>query len=97
MKNIKQQWLLAVCGAALITCNAFNAAGAPGIKDYQVTGPFLEIAPNAITVQKGDERWVVHREKDTKITGDLKIGAKVTIYYKMVAVEVKVKEAKDNK
>jgi hypothetical protein len=39
----------------------------------------------------------VARTKSTKITGDLKVGAKVTIYYKMVAEEVEVKDAKGKK
>jgi hypothetical protein len=88
MKKIKQHWLSALCGAALIACGTIYAAG---IKDYHVTGPVLEVAPNAITIQKGDEKWVIHRTKETIITGDLKVGAKVTIAYKMVATEVEVK------
>ena len=44
-----------------------------------------------ITVDKNGEKHQVAREKGTKITGDLKVGAKVTIYYRMVATEVEVK------
>ena len=66
-------------------------------KTYQVTGPILELTANSITVQKGDEKWQVARSSDTKVTGDLKVGAKVTIYYKMVATEVEVKAAKGEK
>jgi len=29
-----------------------------------------------IVVQKGDEKWQVARDKGTKVTGDLKVGAK---------------------
>jgi len=39
----------------------------------------------------------IARNANTKITGDLKLGAKVTIYYRMVAAEVEVKEAKGKK
>jgi len=51
----------------------------------------LEVTPKSITVQKGNDKWEVGRNSDTKIKGDLKVGAKVTIYYSMVATEVEVK------
>jgi hypothetical protein len=50
-------------------------------KSYQVTGPVLEVAATRIVVQKGDEKWEIARNPQTKVTGDLKVGAKVTIYY----------------
>jgi hypothetical protein len=53
--------------------------------------------PTTITVQKGDEKWEIARNGKTKITGDLKVGAKVTIYYRMIAAEVEVKEGKAKK
>ena len=64
------------------------------VKPYQVTGPVLEVTPTSITVQKGQDKWEIARNKDTKITGDLKVGAKVTIYYTMTASEVDVKAGK---
>lgn len=64
------------------------------VKTYQVTGPVLEVTDNMIAVQKGKERWEVARDKDTKVTGDLKVGAKVTIEYKMTATKVEVKDVK---
>lgn len=57
-----------------------------------MTGPVLEVTPTTITVQKGDEKWQIARGKDTKVNGDLKVGAKVTIHYRMVAAEVEVKK-----
>jgi len=94
MKKIKQHWLSALCGAALVTCCTLYAAG---VKDYQVTGPVLEVTPSTITVEKGNDKWVMHRSSATRISGDLKVGSKVTIYYKMVATEVEVKEATEKK
>ena len=45
-----------------------------------------------IVVQKpNDEKWELEREADTKISGDLKVGAKVTITYHMEADSVEVK------
>ena len=68
---------------------AFAAAG----KTYQVTGPVLEVRPDAVVVKKGSENWEVARNSNTKITGDLKVGAKVTIQYTMTATEIEVKAA----
>lgn len=62
-----------------------------GITAYQVTGPVLEVTNDSITVQKGTEKWQIARDKDTKITGDLKVGSKVTIHYTMKATSVEVK------
>jgi len=94
MKSIRQFHLVALCGAVLLAASSLTAADA---KAYQVTGPVLEVTAATITVQKGEDKWQLARDKDTKVTGDLKVGSKVTIYYKMVATEVEVKEAKAQK
>ena len=60
-------------------------------KEYQVTGPVLEVTDTSITVQKGKEKWQIARTKDTKATGDLKVGAKVTIMYTMTATSIEAK------
>jgi hypothetical protein len=60
---------------------------------YQVTGPVLEVKDDSITVQKGSEKWKIAKDKNTKITGDLKVGSKVTIEYTMSATKIDVKEA----
>jgi hypothetical protein len=94
MKMKKLSWLGFMCGAALLAASSLNAADT---KTYQVTGPVLEVTPTAITVQKGNDKWEIARDAKTKITGDLKVGSKVTIYYTMVAAEVEVKAAKEGK
>jgi hypothetical protein len=94
MNNMKQHWLAFLCGAALLAASSLNAGDA---KTYQVTGPVLEVTPTTITVQKGNDKWEIARDSKTKITGDIKVGAKVTIYYTMIAAEVEVKEAKGKK
>lgn len=58
---------------------------------YQVTGPVAEVTDTKIVVMKGAERFEVSRNADTKVTGDLKVGAKVTIKYVMTAATVDVK------
>ena len=60
---------------------------------YQVTGPVLELRPDAIVVQKGSEKWEIARDASTKLPADVKVGSKVTITYKMTATDVEVKPA----
>lgn len=68
-----------------------SAALAAATKTYQVTGPVLEVNDDVIVVQKGKEKWEITRTKETKVTGELKVGAKVTIEYRMTATSVDVK------
>ena len=70
------------------------AGAAPAGKTYQVTGPVLELTDSKIVVEKGKEKWEIARTADSKVTGDLKVGAKVTIEYTMTATTVTVKPAK---
>jgi hypothetical protein len=83
-----------LCAVALLGASSLNAAEA---KTYQVTGPVLEVTPTTIVVQKGKDRWEVLRDQNTKLPGDLKVGDKVTISYKMVAEDVEPKAAKPKK
>ena len=80
-----------ICFAVVIILLTASLALAAGPKSYQVTGPVLEITNDVITVQKGKEKWQIARDKDTKVKGDLKVGAKVTIEYTMKATAVEVK------
>jgi hypothetical protein len=79
---------IAVLFLAFLLFASFSFAGT---NTYQVTGPVLEVKADSITVQKGSEKWEIARDKDTKITGDLKVGSKVTIHYTMKAASVEVK------
>lgn len=60
-------------------------------KTYQVTGPVLEIRQDALVVQKGKEKWEIAKDPQTEVTGDLKVGSKVTVRYTMKAKAVEVK------
>jgi hypothetical protein len=80
---------LLAAGSLALSSAAF-AAG----KTYQVTGPVLEANDSMIAVQKGKDRWEIARDASTKVSGDLKVGAKVTITYTMTATEVEVKAEK---
>jgi len=74
-----------------------SAAFAAGAKTYQVTGPVLEVIDSMIGVQKGKDRCEVKRDANTKVTGDHKVGEKVTITYTKSATEVEVKAGKGGK
>jgi len=76
---------------------ALGGIASAGTKTYQVTGPVLEMNDSMIAVQKGKERWEIARDSSTKVNGDLKVGAKVTITYTMSATEVEVKAEKAEK
>jgi hypothetical protein len=58
---------------------------------YQVTGPVLEVTDSKIVVQKGKEKWEMARDAGTKVTGDVKVGDKVTVEYKMTATSIESK------
>lgn len=67
---------------------------APAALAYQVTGPVLEVTDTKIVVEKDKEKWEITRTKDTKVTGELKKGSKVTIQYFMTATSVENKDPK---
>jgi hypothetical protein len=81
-----------VLAAAMILAASLAFAGQP--KTYQVTGPVLELKDDLIVVEKGKEKWEIARTPDLKVTGELKVGAKVTVEYRMTAASVEVKDAK---
>ncbi|HVD95672.1 MAG TPA: hypothetical protein VNE84_05980 [Candidatus Limnocylindria bacterium] len=83
-----------ITAASLLLSSAVFAAGS---KTYQVTGPVLEVTDSIIAVQKGKDRWEISRDANTKVTGDLKVGEKVTVTYTMSATDVEVKAGKGAK
>jgi hypothetical protein len=85
-------------GAVLVaSLLAVSPALAAGAKTYQVTGPVLEVSPTMIVVQKGTDRWEIERNASTAAPADLKVGDKVTIEYRMIAVKALVKPASTTK
>jgi hypothetical protein len=69
------------------------ATAAVAVDDFQVTGNVTEKTADSITVMKGKERFQIAIDKDTKMTGDAKVGGKVTIKYKMFASSIESKDA----
>jgi hypothetical protein len=80
---------------ASLVAAAFLSTGALVFaKDYQVTGPLVDVKDDAIIVKKGSDNWEIARDKDTKTTGEIKKGNRVTIKYKMIATSIEGKETK---
>lgn len=78
----------------LVVLVLFTLPAVAAVKTYQVTGPVLEVTADMIAVKKGNDRWEIARDAGTKVTGDLKVGSKVTIDYRMTATAVDVKAEK---
>ena len=81
---------------AAATLALSSAVFAAGVQDYQVTGPVAEVNDTMIVIEKGakKERFEIARDASTKASGEIKVGDKVTVHYKMTATEVEVKPAK---
>lgn len=83
--------LLSLIAAGSVALSGVTFAGSPS--SYQVTGPVTAVDDTMITVMKGKEKFEVARDSSTKVTGDLKVGDKVTVSYTMTAKEIEVKSA----
>ena len=70
------------------------APAAAATSTYQVTGPVLDVTDTKIVVEKDKEKWEIERDKDTKVTGELKKGSRVTIQYRMTATRIESKDVK---
>ena len=69
--------------ASLVSGNPFDQFDAAALgsaaanpRAYRVTGLVLEVNDSMIAMQKGKDRWEIGRNLNTKVTGDLKVGAK---------------------
>ncbi|MFN8178932.1 MAG: hypothetical protein U0167_13465 [bacterium] len=84
---------IAIAGVLIVLLLAVGVTLAVAPKSYQVTGPVVSVTDDMIVVQKGKEQWELSRDVNTKVTGELKVGEKVTAYYRMIATSVEVKAA----
>ena len=82
---------------------AVVAFATPALADFFIvregpSGPcrIVETRPTdtKIVVDKNKEKFEMARDKDTKVTGELKKGSKVTVEYRITATSVEVKDAK---
>ena len=63
---------------------------------YQATGPILEVTDSKIVIEKDKEKWEIARDKDTKVTGDLKKGGRATVHYRMSATSIAATATRKN-
>lgn len=92
---MNKRTLFSLVAAASVALSATGFAASPD--SYQVTGPIVEVSDSKIVVMKGKERFEVARDSNTKVTGDLKVGDKVTVHYTMTAKEIEAKADKAKK
>lgn len=84
-----------VLAALLATLAVPAAARQP--KSYQVTGEVVEVGDDLIVVMKGKEKFEIARTPETKVTGALEKGGKVTVEYRMTATTAEAKAAAGGK
>jgi hypothetical protein len=89
MNSQHGRFALALAAGMLVAGLAFGAKP----DAYQVTGNVVEVSGDKIVVMKGKERFEIAREGATKMPADVKVGDKVTVYYRMTATEVESKGA----
>ena len=94
---MSRRWMSAAVVAALLLGMLSSVPVHAAVKTYQVTGPVLELTNDMIVVKKGSDRWEIARDAATKVTGDLKVSATVTIQYRMTAASIDVKPEKGPK
>jgi hypothetical protein len=87
---MNKRTLFGLVAATVVALSAPAFAASPD--SYQVTGPIVEVDDSKIVVMKGKEKFEVARDASTKVTGDLKVGEKVTIKYTMTAKTIEAKK-----
>ena len=64
---------------SLIVVGILALSGAAFGGTITITGKVLAVTDSIVTVQSGSDVWEINRKETTKITGDLKVGATVTV------------------
>jgi hypothetical protein len=63
-------------------------------KAVVVTGPVTEVREDVVVIQKGKQQWEIARSPATKIKGELRKGALVTVEVYLSAGAIEVREEK---
>jgi len=77
----------------LMTAVAYAAQD--GIR--KATGELVKITAESVVIKRGKGEMVITRDPSTNVTGNLKVGEKVTVEYKMIATSVAVKDLTSSK
>ena len=79
----------------LFIASLVAAPAALADKSYQKTGTVVDVNDKVVVIDTGKEgSWEFKRDAGTKLEGDVKKGAKVTVYYSMTAAKVEAKADK---
>lgn len=79
---------MALCGLLCVT------AALAATRAVLITGPITDIREDAIVIQKGKQQWEIARGAATKVRGELRKGALVTIEVYLSAGTIDVREDK---
>jgi hypothetical protein len=63
----------------------------------QVTGSLVDMTDAKIVVKKGKGNLEIARDAGTRMMGDVKVGDKVTVEYKMTATSIEPKAKKQSR
>jgi riboflavin synthase alpha subunit len=63
----------------LVIAGSLALSGVAFGQSISMTGKVLSVTSSTITMQSGSDVWQIARNSTTKVTGDLKVGATVTI------------------
>ena len=77
----------------LMTAVAYAAQD--GIR--KATGELVKITAESVVIKRGKGEMVITRDPSTNVAGNLKVGEKVTVEYKMIATSVAVKDLTSSK
>jgi cytochrome c oxidase assembly protein Cox11 len=80
-----------IVAVAVVVAVVMLVVPAAFAKTYQFTGKVLEVTATTIVVDKNGEKFEMSKDANTKVKGDLKVGAKVTVKYESRAAEIEVK------
>ena len=98
---MRKNRLIQMCCLAAFVVALIGVAYAGATKTYQVTGPVIAVTADTITVapvKYAGEKWEIARDASTKlVSGDPKVGDKVTVVYRMTATSIEVKAATTKK
>jgi hypothetical protein len=67
---------------------------APPAMANKISGSVSEVTDARIVVKKGRQKLDIARDANTRVEGELKKGARVTVEYTMTATDIAVKESK---
>ncbi|MBN1474133.1 MAG: hypothetical protein JW914_05930 [Syntrophaceae bacterium] len=85
--------LLLICVIFLMAAVAYAAQD--GVR--KATGELVNITAESVVIKRGKGEMVIARDASTNVAGNLKVGEKVTVEYKMIATNVAVKDTKASK